>query len=279
MKRIILISTFATICASIFAQNIEPAKNTIDMGTGATLGTVKIFEHKGQEAFATGIDFSLRYTRFLDRNWGAFVQGDLAYNSVPRNTYFGKVSTLDANRYTYNWFKTGSTTQGRSYTGLFAGGVFRYDIKRWSLRPRIGMGAAWYNMKYSRYYRTPVNGDDTERQAILVLPSEDEGKASLIRTIPAGKVGMQFKYSITDYFHLGADIDFTLFMSRHEYTVRTYSTKKKEQGLDDVIAGLLTLGLSTLSEDYMTTDLISETHTDALLAPITSINFSLGWDF
>ncbi len=279
MKRFILTTIVATICTAICAQNMEPKKNAIDIGTGATLGTVKIFEHKGQNAFATGIDFSLRYTRFFDRHWGAFIQGDLAFNSAPRNAYFGKVKALDGNRYAYNWFKTGSTTQGRSYSGVFVGGTFRYDIRRWSLRPRMGIGVTGYNLKYSRYYRTPTNGDDTQRQAVMVLPSTDEGKASFTRTMPAGKVGMQFKYSITDCFHLGADIDFTFFMSRHEYTVRTYSTKKKEQGLDDVIAGILTLGLSTLSEDYMTTDLINETHTVALPSPITSIKFSLGWDF
>ena len=277
MKRVLLMFSFIVFYTASWAQKENDfKKNAIDIGTGATMSYVNLFEHDGQKAFSAGINFSLRYTRFFDRHWGAFIQGDASSNSASRNAYFGKVRSLDGNLYTYNWFKTGSTTQGSSHIGIFAGTVYRFDAGRWSFRPRIGIGASGYGLNRSNYYRTPSISSSTDRQAVLILPSEDENKRSFTRTLAAGKIGMQFKYSITDHFYLGADIDLTVFMARHEYIARIYETKKKEQDLGSVIAGLLTLGLM---EDYERTDLVSETKTNALLPPIASISFSLGWDF
>lgn len=280
MKKFYFTGLLMLLCLSSTAQkNSGIRMNAIDLGTGATLAYVNIYEHPGVKTFSTGIDFSLRYTRFFDAHWGAFVQGGLSYNSAPRKTYFNKVDALDGNRYTYNWFKTGSTTQGRSYLGGFIGGVYRLDINRWSLRPRLGIGAAEYYLQRSRYYITPKSGDDAARQAVLILPDKNEDNASISRTLAAGKAGMQFMYSITDYFHLGLDIDLTFFISRHEYTVRKYDTKKKDRDINDAIGAILTMGLSTLSEDYERTDMVSETRANTLVPPVASIKFSLGWDF
>lgn len=131
----------------------------------------------------------------------------------------------------------------------------------------------------SNYYRTPEDGSD--RQAVMIQPAAtDEEGDDFFRVLPAGQVGIQFNYSVTKHFHIGADFDMTVFISRHEYTANIYDTKKREaiKDLPSAIIGILLMTPLWL-EDYERTDLVIQEKANSMIRPIASIQFSLGWDF
>lgn len=260
---------------TVHGQDNGYNKNSIELRTGATLASINMFEHQGNKVSATGLDFSLRYTRYFDRHWGAFLQGDLSSGSARRKTYFEKLDRLDGKRYAYTPFKSGATSPARSHAGMFAGITYRYDINRWSFSPRIGAGAASYYLKQNRYYRTEGEGEDAERQAVLIMPTEEENTLSIDRTLAGMTAGLLVSCSLTDYFHIGIDFDLTMFLSRHEYHVRIYETKKREQNI--ITDGLL-LG-SLWMENYTKTDLVHKSSVISAVPSVSSISISLGWDF
>lgn len=257
-------------CLSMGAE--KQFRNSIDWGTGLSMGPVGMYEYPGESVFAKGIDFSMRYTRFIDDNWGVFLEGDISYNSASRKSYFGKLDRLDGGRYTYSLFKLGNSTQGRFVSGAYVGGVYRHDINRWSFRPRVGFGMAGYQYQRNRYYRKETGGDSSSPQAILILPSYEEGIGAFY-TIPAGKIGLQTNYFVTERFFLALDLDFTIFMSHHVYRQKVYNTEKKENNAAEII---LTLGLA---ENYRRTDLVSSTRINTSTPPMGAMRFTIGWDF
>lgn len=243
-------------------------RNSIDWGTGLSMGPVGMYEYPGESIFAKGIDFSMRYTRFIDDNWGVFLEGDISYNSASRKSYFGKLDRLDGGRYTYSLFKLGNSTQGRFVSGAYVGGVYRHDINRWSFRPRVGFGMAGYQYQRNRYYRT--EGGST--QAVLILPSNEESNG-VNYNIPAGKIGLQTNYFVTERFYLAVDMDLTIFLSHHVYRQRVYNTEKREM---NAIGTIITLGLM---ENYERTDLVSSTRINTSTPPMGAVRFTIGWDF
>ena len=266
---------------AIYGQDKKSTMNTIDFGSGMTFSSVNINEHPGKTIRSNGADISLRYTRFFNEHWGAYIEGEYEYNTVKRSRYFGKVKSLDNGTYKYNWFKTGATTPELSFPGIFAGCVYRYDINRWSLRPRVGIGMTDMLFEKSRYYRPPVKETDAERQAVMIHPAAtDKEGEDFSRILAACKAGMQFNYSLSRHFHIGADLDLTIFMQRHEYTTRIYNTQK-EEGIKDVGSAIIGILLMTplWKEDYKRTELVSEQKTNCYLHPIASVRFVLGWDF
>ena len=282
MKRSLLVALLSVMTVAAGAQKHEFSRNAIDIGMGATFSYIDMPEYMGKKAFATGADFGLRYSRYFTKEWGAFLQGEIKGNSSPSALYFSKLETLENNQYTYEGFKTGPESPGRLFYGIFAGGVYKYDIGRWSFIPRVGLGVTEYHSKNNRYYRIPANGEENKRQAVIIGRYDGEYVSSDSQVLPAIKAGMQFKYAVGEHFNIGADLDLTMFMSNYECAVRTYNTSYDPviKDIASVIINMLLFMIpSAVIEDYKTTDLVSEIHSHKRIPPVTSVQFSIGWDF
>lgn len=282
MKRYLLLALLSLMAVTAGAQKYEFSRNAIDIGMGATLSCVDMPEFNGKKAFATGFDFGLRYSRYFTREWGAFLQGEAKGNAAPSSLYFNKLGRLENNLYSYEGFKTGRESPGRSYSGIFAGGVYRCELGRWSFIPRVGFGVASYRSINYRYYRIPVYGDENERQAVIVGHYDEEFAHCYRRVLPAVKAGVQFKYAVGEHFNIGADVDLTMFMSSYECDARTYNTSY-DPVVKDMVSAILNILLfmfpSIITEDYKTTDLVNESHVRNIIPPVSSVQFSIGWDF
>ncbi len=274
MKKFVCFLILAALMASSnLATGAERKyRNTIDWGTGVSMGNLGMYEYDGESVFARGIDVSLRYTRFIDDHWGIFLQGDISYNSASRNAYFGKLDRLDGSIYDYHWFKLCPSTQGRFISGAYIGGVYRLDINRFSFRPRVGFGVPGYQYQRNKYYRTTGTAEEARTQAVMILPSSDETNG-IRYDIPAVKLGLQSNIFATRHFFVALDLDLTVFLSHHVYREKIYNVVKKEPNF---VETLLTLGLS---EDYRRTELVSSRRINTYTPPMGAVRFTIGWDF
>ena len=273
MKKVLFSAFFLLICTIIGAQNEDFYRNSLDLSGGMAFADTKIHEHDGATAFGKGGAGSLRYTRYFSENWGAFIQYECEGSSLNKKSYYTKLDELDGGKYTYNAFKTLSTCPGLVHDGFFLGGVYRFDVERWSFRPYAAMGYANAYLRVNRYYRTDKYG---KREAVIVAPSEDDTAYSIMRPAFAGKLGIQFKYKLMRHFNIGADIDLTAYAAKQCYTAKVYKTEKIDPTVGSVVLGVLTLNLM---EDYNRTELLSTTCSTDVLPPTASIRFTLGWDF
>jgi hypothetical protein len=270
MKKLVGFFAFlALMTSSTLAMGAERKyKNSLDWGTGLNMGTVGMYEYPGENVFAKGIDFSMRYTRFIDDSWGLFLEGDISYNSASRSRYFSKLDKLDGGKYTYDRFTLCPSTQGRFVSSAFIGGVYRYDIGNWSFRPRAGFGVAGYLYQRNKYYRTIGTGEGSVTQAVMILPSDDES-SGILYDIPACKLGLQTNYFLTKHFYLALDLDLNIFLSHHVFRQKIYNTEKRGNSLFDALA----------MEDYKRTDLVSRTRINTYTPPMGAVRFTIGFDF
>ena len=273
MKNFLVSTFFVLLCTSLWAQEKDFFKNSIDVAGGIASAPTRMHEHDGVTAWGKGGAGSLRYTRYFNGNWGAFLQYELEGSSLDKKSYYSELDKLDGGKYTYNAFKTLSTCPGLVHEGFFLGGVYRFDVERWNLRPYAGVGYASAYLRVNRYYRTDNDG---KREAVIVAPSKDDDAYSIMRPVLAGKLGIQFKYKLRKHFNIGVDLDLTAYASGNLYTTKVYKTEKIDPTVGGVILDILTLNLT---EDYKRTELLSTKYSSKILPPAASIKFTLGWDF
>jgi hypothetical protein len=126
--------------------------------------------------------------------WLAYLQAAVPFNAILAYLYL-YVDVLSITHrlekvFCKATFKTGPESPGRLFYGIFAGGVYKYDIGRWSFIPRVGLGVTEYHSKNSRYYRIHANGEGNKRQAVIVGRYDGEYVSSDSRVLPAIKAGM-----------------------------------------------------------------------------------------
>lgn len=270
MKKLALFLVFSALTASSsFATGAEwKYRNSIDWGTGLSVGTVGMYDYPGESVYSRGIDFSMRYTRFINDSWGAFIEGDIAYNSGSRSRYFDRLDELDGGKYTYDRFTFCPAVQGRFVSSTYIGGVYRYDAGRWSFRPRAGFGVADYLYQRNKYYRTTGTGEESVTQVVMILPSDDES-SGVKYYIPTCKLGLQTNYFLTKHFYLALDLDLNVFLSHHVFRQRIYNTERRGDTWFDALA----------FEDYKLTDLVSSTRINTNTPPMGAVRFTIGFDF
>lgn len=279
MKKTIILLALA-LSVSAFAQENTGhiPKNSINIGLGGTVSAFDISEFHGKKAFAAGMTFHLDYTRFITRHWGVFIEGDLSGSAASQKHFYKKVATLDKGDFTYSRFKTGARSPKTSYASAFIGAAYRYDIGKWSIRPRLGAGIADYGHTQYRYYRTVTTSGSGYPQAVFVMPTTEKGTLGISETVPAIKAGIQFQYYLTGHFHIGADLGLTGFISKQERYVSIYNTKRPEYDIGDAVLDTLLLGV-LWREYFITTDKIYDQKVTSVIPPIGSLSFSIGWDF
>lgn len=157
-----------------------------------------------------GINFGLRYTQYVSRHWGFFVQekmfdsndwASLAEDRLKGCTSIDYMSDQD------KYYAKGIGEQ--SYQAI-VGASYRYDfLNRFSLRPRVGAGLMlWRGDRYSIYNHVvtvPVvnqySGD------YLVIETTDASGNSLKKYVPcfAYAASLQLTCALSRHFFLAAE--------------------------------------------------------------------------
>jgi len=134
-----------------FGQEEDPAlpyayRNTLEISIGNARNLKsysKLVDGGLSQAGANtaGIDFTARYSFFPSRHWGGFIQAEATPYAITdseleyatRHYYDNKPEPSDQ-----LYWNGGNMSS--SYGTFLLGGVYRYDISRWSFRGRVGAG-------------------------------------------------------------------------------------------------------------------------------------------
>lgn len=134
-------------------------QNTLEIFGGPSwiFGNYDNLMDKGLGCFGKGVtdgaNFQMRYSYFLGRKWGGFVQ--FSFSPIYGNSGKLKRCLMEdrglqgdewyVNDYYCDWGRQGG---GCVYADAIVGVVYRYDFgNRWSLRPRLGIGYRSMNIK------------------------------------------------------------------------------------------------------------------------------------
>lgn len=162
--RILLISVAALLFSAAANAEEGSGKTNIKYGYPMALElqggfTGLPFTVKGEKTRAMGLstggDFTIRFSYFMHKHWGLFASGSVDEVACGAERYFGTVNKADGDKYRYS---NGSYMNLLS-NSLVLGAVYRYDFGQCSLRPRLGVGVANYQLRDHSYYRTPRNDD------------------------------------------------------------------------------------------------------------------------
>lgn len=185
----------------------------IQLGTGANLNDYSQLPDEGVALFghkSWGFEFDFRYTRFFARRWGAFAQiqlfslgttdGQMLSSLSPHYNHDGHkvVAAVDD-----LWDLTGRN--GSVYFVNMVGAAYRYDIGRWSFRPRLGLGVNWQAARYAEYYIIDTNTQDMYER--VELHTEDQAGHSS-HYIPgfAYSPSFQVTFSANNHFFFSAEM-------------------------------------------------------------------------
>lgn len=195
---------------------LEYAYNhTIDfqLGTGANLTDYSQLPDEGVALFghkSWGFELDFRYTQFFTRHWGAFAQ--LGFFSL--GTSDGQLVNTLSNFYYHNgqkvlapyddWCGVFGNSYGSAYILSMVGAAYRYDIGRWSFRPRLGLGINWQGHPTSYYYIIDTNTPDLYEEVEL----HTENHAGHSRVVPgfAYSPSFQITFSTCSHFFLSAEM-------------------------------------------------------------------------
>lgn len=198
------------------------------------------FAIKGDAQTALGLygggDFQLRYSYFPGKHWGFFTSFSVNGGSASDKNFFYTVNQADGDRFIYDqehFFY--SSNNGYSAISFQLGAVYRYDFGRLSLRPRLGLGVADYDLNTISYTRAPRAGGEIESftyrigdKTIDYLPNRytSNGRTSFVSS-----AALQMTYSIGSHFFISAECGAKAFLNDYYYyrsvgdanTVRTES--------------------------------------------------------
>lgn len=278
MKRIAGILSMLVCAIATYGQTPYCHRHAIDLAGGMTMSYKNISEHNGRKAYAGGVDFSLRYTIFIGKHWGAFIEGNAASNSVSKNRFYRQLRQIDNGELTYSVFKTGKKTPNSSYQAGIIGTVYRYEKGRWSVIPFLGAGVAKYFRHLYRYYTTEVGALDDTPVAVNIYPTPNENESSVSRIIPVIKGGVQVRYYTGRHFHIGVSLDCTALLSRDYSYIRLRNTETPSANIGNVFIDVLLLGI-LWREPYTQTETIRSETVSSFATPISSIKFFFGWNF
>ena len=109
---------------------------------------------------------------------------------------------------------------------LIAGVCYRYDTGQWSIRPRLGIGAAYSELSSTPFVRMDRETDQPLKQYCFseVAPKEDfyaDGNYST-RWGFAAYAGLQATYTFRHHFYLSLECGFKAFTCAMEYSRMEY---------------------------------------------------------
>lgn len=287
-----MIRLFLSVCllfacfAGINAQSIQSYanKNSIDFSWGAGFSNLNISEHQDGRIFSVGGSSGLRYTRFLNDHWGMFLQFDVSACNSSRELFFNKLEELDGGRYVYSKRVVSSSFIAftkksypkSSYDGIFVGAAYRRDFGLWSIRPRLGIGYADFYLHRYSYYRADPELETMGPELVEVCIDKDNSSSSLSIATLALKASFQVKFSVTEHFHLSAEVDYTMFPLSYANYVRVHDTVPEngpENWFDAIIDNVW------IDDDFRITETIYDHEVRRGIPDSVSLRFGFGWDF
>lgn len=199
MKMLIITRTLAMVLVITFSATMTMAQETtlesaweygydhtleMSFGRGSNL---KGYSQLPDEGVALcghdcwGIGFDLRYSRFVSRHWGWFGQinwlslsNDNLQLEAPLSRHYnpdGREVRVDAGN------DCGFNDCGSFYDNYLVGAVYRYDIGRWSFRPRLGIGLIRQFSESAEYYLIEPRHSDRDYQTVELTTANHDGKA------------------------------------------------------------------------------------------------------
>lgn len=114
---------------------------------------------KGDEGNASGVmsgaSSFFRFSGFFTKHVGGFFQIGIMGAEPSEMNYFGTLNRADGDRYRYS----GGVPDSEYLPLLLAGPVARFDFGKLSVRPRLGLGVAWFSSYENSYKRIDRDAD------------------------------------------------------------------------------------------------------------------------
>lgn len=211
-KSILLTFIFLTVALYMTAQeNNFTDRHFIDISAGDNLDlknnhpgdVASVLSARGKNAFM----FSFRYSYYIGKQWGAYVDIQASYlgnplkNSENLSNLFGyRYNVMDRNY--YENYKSSTTT-------FNIGVVYRIEVYRWSIRPRIGLGFG--ETDASHYNLSLIDKEDQEHYTAQYFSRYAHGGTI---TRPCITPGVSVAYKISPYIYLLADISYTQLLKK-----------------------------------------------------------------
>lgn len=190
------------------------------------------FNYIGEVRTANGMsgggEFQLRYTYFPGRHWGAFASWSYDGGLSDPRPFFSVVNRADGDMYKYSQDRSNWMDEAMGYrvNTLIAGVCYRYDTGQWSIRPRLGIGAAYSELSSTPFVRMDRETDQPLKQYCFseVAPKEDfyaDGDYSTHWGF-AAYAGLQATYTFRHHFYLSLECGFKAFTSAMKYSRMEY---------------------------------------------------------
>lgn len=227
--RFILLALAVALCS--FSSEARKRPYPLEYAYGSSLEiqtglSTMPFAIKGDAKTALGLygggDFQLRYTYFPGKHWGFFTSFSVNGGSASDKTFFYTVNNADGDRFIYNTDHFyHSQNNGYIAISFQLGAAYRYDFGRLSLRPRLGLGVADYDLYTINYARVPRAGGETVNftykigdKTIDYLPNPytSNGRTSFVSS-----AALQITYSIGNHFFISAECGAKAFLNDYYY--------------------------------------------------------------
>lgn len=150
-------------------QNLKSYPRLPDQG-------IALLCHDAEDA-----DLSLRYSCFFTRHWGAYAQLDAfflegydRYMLEPLSQHYNQGSKEV--RITYNFDDDCGISS--SHGMYLFGAVYRYDVGRWSFRPRLGVGKIHQHSHSTLFYVVDTSTEYDYEEYTLSTTDRDGKRAS-----------------------------------------------------------------------------------------------------
>lgn len=304
-KRIITAVACLMFIACALAQTADQLpygyRHTIELSMGHSRNLVSYngIPDKGLSVCASdrGFDFQLRYSLFFTQHWGAYASIALANYPVSAGKTEqalerdGRYTYINEERYDYTCFADEYDDSGGSNADwYFVGGVYRYDLKRWSFRGRLGVGRGYITPQCATYLRfdksadlsKPVNVDDVKQ--IVIDGSSDvkdnwNMKRHHTKTVAVAP-SLQVTFTPRHHMFFSAEVGFIRNIGKQSMRIRTFDVKEGPDmdPLSQLTYHMLLGDLWLYVHQYERTKLVStETHR---LNPgqFVTFNLGIGWN-
>lgn len=304
-KRIITTVACLMFIACALAQTADQLpygyRHTIELSMGHSRNLVSYngILDKGLSVCASdrGFDFQLRYSLFFTQHWGAYASIALANYPVSAGKTEqalerdGRYTFINEERYDYTCFADEYDDSGGSNADwYFVGGVYRYDLKRWSFRGRLGVGRGYITPQCATYLRfdksadlsKPVNVDDVKQ--IVIDGSSDvkdnwNMKRHHTKTVAVAP-SLQVTFTPRHHMFFSAEVGFIGNIGKQSMRIRTFDVKEDPDmdPLSQLTYHMLLGDLWLYVPQYERTKIVStETHR---LNPgqFVTLNLGIGWN-
>lgn len=175
----------------------------LGIGMGMNLNSYNTLPDNGRAFFSKGkplTDYSLRFQRFFDRHWGAFLSYDITI-SHSRNCREILKGMSPQHGMAY-LLPTDERVRGISRFGISIGLIYRHDIRRWSFRPYLGIGVTGDDIGDSEFiYYSKAHGSNDMQKTKMSLDSGDDLGYSGINITP----GISVNYTLTGALYVFCD--------------------------------------------------------------------------